>query len=96
MIFSGFSEKLKPGEFQMRKCGHTRFWHDEGKYLMMTTQRGEGNKDFDYCQCIEFNLSTSIAAKLAKELEEKEVRYKRLMKILLMKMGQYNSFCYYC
>ena len=63
MISSGFLEKLKPRDFQMCKCGHTRFWHDERKCLMTTTQYGEGNEDYDYCQCIQFNLSTSIAAK---------------------------------
>jgi hypothetical protein len=71
MISSGFLEKLKPRDFQMCKCGHIRFWHDEEKCLMTTTQHSEGNEDFDYCQCIEFNLSTSIAAKTNKRIGRK-------------------------
>jgi hypothetical protein len=67
----GFLEKLKPRDFQMCKCGHIRFWHDEGKCLMTTTQHSEGNEDFDYCQCIEFNLSTSIAVKTNKRIGRK-------------------------
>jgi hypothetical protein len=70
MISSGFLEKLKPRDFQMFKCGHTRFCH-EGKCLMTTTQHGEGNEDFYYYQCIEFNLSTSIAAKTNKRIVRK-------------------------
>ena len=73
MISSGFLEKLKPRDFQMCKCGHTRFWHGEGKCLMMTTtaQYGVDNEDFHYCQCIQFNLSTSIAAKTNKRIGRK-------------------------
>jgi hypothetical protein len=29
MISSDFLEKLKPRDFQMCKCGHIRFWHDD-------------------------------------------------------------------
>ena len=59
MISSAFLQKLKPRDFQMCKCGHTRFWH------------GEGNEDFDYCQCIEFNLSASVATKTNKRIGRK-------------------------
>ena len=71
MISSGFLQKLKPRDFQMCKCGHTRFWHGDGKCLMTTTQYGEGNEDFDYCQCIEFNLSASVATKTNKRIGRK-------------------------
>ena len=73
MISSGFLEKLKlkPRDFQMCKCGHTRFWHGDGKCLMIATQYGEGNEDFDYCRCIEFNLPASVAAKTNKKIGKK-------------------------
>jgi hypothetical protein len=71
MISSAFLQKLKPRDFQMCKCGHTRFWHSDGKCLMTTTQYGQGNEDFDYCQCIEFNLSASVATKTDKRIGRK-------------------------
>jgi hypothetical protein len=69
MISNSFLEKLKAREFQMCKCGHTRFWH-EGKCLM-TMQHREGNEDFDYCQCIEFQLVKSIASQTSKRIGRK-------------------------
>lgn len=69
MISNSFLEKLKPRDFQMCKCGHTRFWH-EGKCLM-TMQQGEGNEDSDYCQCIEFQLVKSIASNTNKRIGRK-------------------------
>ena len=71
MISSGFLQKLKPRDFQMCKCGHTRFWHGDGKCLMTATQYGQGNEDFHYCQCIEFNLSASVATKTDKRIGRK-------------------------
>jgi hypothetical protein len=38
---------------------------------MTATQYGEGNEDFDYCQCIEFNLSASVATKTNKRIGRK-------------------------
>jgi hypothetical protein len=70
MVSSSFLEKLKARDFQMCKCGHTRFWHEEGKCLM-TTQHDEGDEDFDYCQCIEFQLSRSITARTTKRIGRK-------------------------
>jgi hypothetical protein len=67
MISNSFLEKLKAREFQMCKCGHTRFWH-EGKCLMTML---EGNEDFDYCQCIEFQLVKSIASQTSKRIGRK-------------------------
>jgi hypothetical protein len=61
MISSSFLEKLKARDFNMCKCGHTRFWH-EGRCLM-TMQHREDNEDLDYCQCVEFQLIKSIADK---------------------------------
>jgi hypothetical protein len=65
-MISSFLEKLTAREFQMCKCGHTRFWH-EGKCLM-TMQHREGNEDFDYCQCTEFQLVKSIASQSSKRI----------------------------
>jgi hypothetical protein len=54
MISNSFLEKLKAREFQMCKCGHTRFWH-EGKCLM-TMQHREGNEDLIIVNALSFNL----------------------------------------
>jgi len=69
MISNSFLEKLKARDFQMCKCGHTRFWHEER--CLMTMQPSEGNEDLDYCQCIEFQLVKSIAPKTSKRSERK-------------------------
>jgi hypothetical protein len=66
-MISSFLEKLKARDFQMCKCGHTKFWH-EGRCLM-TRKPSEGNEDSDYCQCIEFQLVKSIAPKTSKRIE---------------------------
>jgi hypothetical protein len=74
MISCSFLKRLKARDFNMCKCGHTRFWH-EGKCLM-SMQNGEGNEEFfdDCCQCFEFQLLKSIAPKLAKQISTQRQR----------------------
>ena len=38
---------------------------------MIMVQYGEGNEDFHYCQCIEFNLSASVPTKTDKRIGRK-------------------------
>jgi hypothetical protein len=62
MISGSYLKRLKAKDFNMCKCGHTRFWH-EGKKCLMSMQNGEGNEEFfddDCCQCVEFQLVKSI------------------------------------
>ena len=73
-MISSFLEKLKARDFNICKCGHTRFWH-EGKCLM-TMQNREGDEDFDYCQCVEFQFIKSIADKKTNERIGRKMRYK--------------------
>jgi hypothetical protein len=74
MNSGSFLKRLKARDFNMCKCGHTRFWH-EGKCLM-SMQNGEGNEEFfdDCCQCFEFQLLKSIAPKLAKQISTQRQR----------------------